>query len=384
MPKTKKTYNVHQWTPFIEEAARKYGVDSNLVKAVMETESHGDPNAGSPKGAAGLMQMMPGTARGYGSSVEELRKNPVKAIDLGVKHLAGMIAKYDGDERFAIRAYNAGTGNMRKYKNAPPFRETRKYEEKVFAAKNRFLGGAEAGYIFPVQASHYRMTSSFGETGKSHPRPHTGIDIAVPTGTPIMAMRPGRVIEMQEGDKSYGRYIKVDEGGGVVRQYSHLHSFEGVTVGGSVYGGQKIALSGGGREDKDRGVSTGAHLDVKKIVNGKPVNFMSELTGSTAGAGKTIPYTDSPAAKSLMGIVAPITYEPTNFETKPTKALQSAAEEPATPAFNVFNPMQVYGDDPNGVFNPMSVFNEKPSAATMAVANTPEVFDPMSIFTRTE
>lgn len=112
----------------IERAAQKHSLDELLLAAVMEIESGFNPNAVSPVGALGLMQVMPSTAELFGYA-DPL--NPVSNVDLGARYLSRMIRDFDGDLELALAAYNAGPGAVRRFDGVPPFRETRTYVKKV-------------------------------------------------------------------------------------------------------------------------------------------------------------------------------------------------------------------------------------------------------------
>lgn len=112
----------------IHEKAAKYKVDPSLVAAVMEQESRFKPRAKSPVGARGLMQLMPRTGRWMGASN---LYDPEQNVDAGVKYIAYLNKRFNGDLKTIIAAYNAGEGNVRRYRGVPPFRETRTYVKKV-------------------------------------------------------------------------------------------------------------------------------------------------------------------------------------------------------------------------------------------------------------
>ncbi len=112
----------------IHEKARKYDVDPALVAAVVETESKFHRNARSSVGARGLMQLMPRTGRWLGAMN---LYDPEQNVDAGVKYLRYLQARFDGNLKKAIAAYNAGEGNVQRYGGVPPFQETRSYVKKV-------------------------------------------------------------------------------------------------------------------------------------------------------------------------------------------------------------------------------------------------------------
>jgi len=112
----------------IHEKAIKYDVDPALVAAVIEQESRFKPRARSQVGARGLMQLMPRTGRWMGA--RDLY-DPEQNIDAGVKYIKYLNERFDGDLRKTVAAYNAGEGNVERYRGIPPFRETRQYVKKV-------------------------------------------------------------------------------------------------------------------------------------------------------------------------------------------------------------------------------------------------------------
>ncbi|MDR2693999.1 MAG: transglycosylase SLT domain-containing protein [Chitinispirillales bacterium] len=130
-----------KWDSLISEVCERYGVDKDLVTAVVARESAGNPHAISPKGAKGLMQLMDATARdmGVGSSF-----SPIENITGGVKYLKNMLNSFNGDESLALASYNAGPGAVKRYNGIPPYRETREYVRAVLALKAKAAEGALA------------------------------------------------------------------------------------------------------------------------------------------------------------------------------------------------------------------------------------------------
>lgn len=112
----------------IAQAAQKHNVDANLVRALIKQESNFNPSAVSNKGAMGLMQLMPGTARQLGVSDPF---DPQQNVEAGVKHLKQLLDNYNGDVRLGLAAYNAGEGAVARNKGVPPYRETRDYVKRI-------------------------------------------------------------------------------------------------------------------------------------------------------------------------------------------------------------------------------------------------------------
>ena len=122
-------------SPLIYQQSKIHDVDESLIKAVIYTESHFNPNATSHKGASGLMQLMPATAEKYG--VNDLY-NPRQNIIAGIKHLKYLLSRYPYKLKFAIAAYNAGETAVDKYNGIPPYKETQGYVKKVMKHYKRF------------------------------------------------------------------------------------------------------------------------------------------------------------------------------------------------------------------------------------------------------
>jgi soluble lytic murein transglycosylase-like protein len=115
--------------PIIQRASHRYNIDAALVRAIIMVESEYNPNAISVKGAKGLMQLMPVTAKHLG--VVNVF-NPEQNIHAGVRHFKFLLEQFDGDVKLALAAYNAGTRHVKRYNAVPPFKETKRYLKKVF------------------------------------------------------------------------------------------------------------------------------------------------------------------------------------------------------------------------------------------------------------
>ena len=120
----------------IEQAAARHNVDPNLVRAVIKVESNFNPNAVSRKGAMGLMQLMPSTAR-------QLNVNnpfdPEQNVDAGVRHLKQLLESYGGDIKLTLAAYNAGAGAVARSSGVPHYAETQNYVRRI---TNLYYSGA--------------------------------------------------------------------------------------------------------------------------------------------------------------------------------------------------------------------------------------------------
>jgi len=115
--------------PIIFQTANRYQVDPALVNAIIMAESEYNPRALSKRGARGLMQLMPATAKELG--VKDIY-NPEQNIDGGVRYFKQLVNRFDGDVTLALAAYNAGSRKVRHYRGVPPFKATKRYIKKVF------------------------------------------------------------------------------------------------------------------------------------------------------------------------------------------------------------------------------------------------------------
>ena len=145
--------NKNAFDQLIRQAAQHHGVSEGLVKAIMHTESGFNIHARSPVGAQGLMQLMPATARRFNVSNAY---DPQQNIFGGVKYLSWLLKRFNGDTRLAIAAYNAGEGNVDKYGDVPPFRETRDYVKRV---TSRYQNLYASGLGTPLSESNSNTPS---------------------------------------------------------------------------------------------------------------------------------------------------------------------------------------------------------------------------------
>lgn len=124
-----------KYGPLISAAAEVFGLDESLLRAVVWQESRFRDWVTSPKGAMGLMQLMPGTARGLGVTNAY---DPIQNVAGGARHLRNLLRRYGGDVSMALAAYNAGEGSVKKYRGIPPYRETQNYVAVIRAKMASF------------------------------------------------------------------------------------------------------------------------------------------------------------------------------------------------------------------------------------------------------
>lgn len=154
--------NDDSFSNHINEAAKLYGLDPYLIKSIIKAESDFDPSAKSAKGAKGLMQLMPTTARLVGCKNEfDARDN----ILGGASYFKMMLKRFNGNTDLALAAYNAGPGNVDKHKGIPPFRETKNYIRKV-------------NHYYKQYTSEYITDNKHTET-KIHRLPASNTDLSV-------------------------------------------------------------------------------------------------------------------------------------------------------------------------------------------------------------
>ena len=148
-----KAFSAQDIDAAIDQAASRHNVDPNLVRAVIKVESNFNPNAVSRKGAMGLMQLMPQTAR-------QLRVenpfDPQQNVDAGVRHLKQLMESYGGDVKLTLAAYNAGQGAVARSAGVPHFAETRNYVKRITQLYYRGSnpGGSDPGSHFLESPMH--------------------------------------------------------------------------------------------------------------------------------------------------------------------------------------------------------------------------------------
>ena len=136
-PSTKSTDRLSRYDDIINSASQQFGVDKNLIKSVILTESAANERAVSSEKAKGLMQLIDSTAKEMGvSNVWDPKQN----ILGGTKYLAQMLQKFNGNVDLALASYNAGPQNVEKYGGVPPFEETQNYIKRVMGYLNHLKG----------------------------------------------------------------------------------------------------------------------------------------------------------------------------------------------------------------------------------------------------
>nr|DAR07932.1 MAG TPA: minor tail protein [Caudoviricetes sp.] len=162
----------------IERKAAQYGVDPALVRAVVVQESGGNPNARSPVGAQGLMQLMPATAAGLGVRNPA---DPEQNLDGGVRYLAQQLKAFGGDVSKALAAYNAGPGAVQRHGGVPPYRETQGYVNSIMS----MYQPAPRGRVVSIQRG--------GRPVYEAPQPHNQV-VTTPEGIRVVdTSRPGLI-----------------------------------------------------------------------------------------------------------------------------------------------------------------------------------------------
>lgn len=277
-----------KYSSLIKKYAKQYGVNPNLIAAIIKQESAFNAKAISPAGAKGLMQLMPATARSLGVKNSY---DPSQNIKGGTKYIAQMLKKYGGNIEKALRAYNAGSGNLAK---SYGFAETNKYVKNVTSNFNSYLKKA-GGNITKVSTSAIKnMEATVKKTttrklagwsgqitqGYGGKNGHLGVDIDGKKGQRLESNVNGKVKFAGKGtgvNKSYGNYVVVTGSNGKSYLYAHLDATS-VKKGQTVKVGQKIGEIGNtGNVVKGKG-GDGSHLHYEvRDKNGNRINPLSSV-----------------------------------------------------------------------------------------------------------
>ncbi len=265
-------------------------LNENLIASVILAESNGKPTIVSPKGAKGLMQLMPNTATDcinqllkekwinnpeineLKQKLEQAKSDPSKIFDPEINLLLGIYYLNQQTTTFknvdvALAAYNAGPAAVNKFRNTiPPYAETKKYVQQIHnnyeslnAVKEIQL--ANLDLTWPVQNS--TVSSPYGYRKhpiNGNPHFHPAVDIPAAQGATVHASMAGRITKAEKSS-TYGNFVEIKHDNGVISQYSHLNTID-VKVGDKVLAKHTIATIG------STGNSTGPHLDYRISRNG--------------------------------------------------------------------------------------------------------------------
>ena len=293
-----------RWKPLILAAASKHNVDPDVLAIMMLVESSGDPNAQSPAGAVGLMQIMPRTGeliaqeRNISDFKTEKLADPETNLDFGAYYLARQVDTFGKDKEptekveLAAAAYNGGTQSVREYLagTKPLSEETTRYKTLVAGMwsergaeesttyrtwRERIRERAAQRAASPVSGAH--VTMPYGDatnpfSGKQEK--HAGIDLAKEEGTPVVAPWGGKVRNATaDGDR--GNAVVIDHGNGLETRFHHLGEMN-VTPGQTIAKGDKIGTVG------STGKSTGPHVHFEVRDFGEPIDPTRYATSNQA------------------------------------------------------------------------------------------------------
>ena len=149
--------DVKPYDPIILKIAQKHSVPAALIHAIIRAESNYDAFAISAKGAMGLMQLMPDTARAYGVGNFY---DPAENIEGGTKYLKDLIRLFHGETKYVLAAYNAGQEAVKRYHGIPPYEETRNYIKRIQASyKNSVIQTRTRIYRFYDESGRLVLTN---------------------------------------------------------------------------------------------------------------------------------------------------------------------------------------------------------------------------------
>ena len=166
-----------EYDPIIEGYAARYGVDPVLVRAVILVESNFDPATVSHKGACGLMQLMPATARRFDVDVQKIH-DPDQNIRGGVAYLAFLLDLHANDLPRVLASYNAGENAVARYRGIPPYRETRQYVQKALTVYYGRPWGASTIEVHPRRQDAGTLRGGFDHEAPKLP-PYVGTVAAI-------------------------------------------------------------------------------------------------------------------------------------------------------------------------------------------------------------
>ncbi len=274
----------------IEAAAARHGVDADLLAIVVLAESGGNPRAVSPRGARGLMQLLPKTAETLAREAKlayapEKLDEPAYNLDLGARYLKAQLERFGAAKdpvALAIAAYNGGPEQAQAWAEgrAPLSSETAGYEQRVLgmwrergsetsaayqAWREKFRGRNAQRAVSPLSAG--KVTLGFGAVGNPIDGPearHPGVDLAASAGTPLRAPLDGVVSEVSS-DPRRGTVVVLTHSGGLQTRYHHLGSVQ-VKPAERVHQGETFATVG------TSGQSTGPHVHYEVLDLGEPID----------------------------------------------------------------------------------------------------------------
>jgi len=291
---------VSRHSALIDETARTHDVDPRIVALMVLVESVGNPEAVSPTGARGLLQLMPATARlvaerhGLPQPTDRELLEPARNLDLGVRLLRELLdtpgEPSDGRLEIAWLTYNAGAKAVRLHQEegAALPTEARRYADRLLGlwqdrasdsspAFDAWRARAHAAWAksarHPLPGAN--VTSAFG--ARRAPLPgaaenHEGIDLAHLAGTPVLALRAGTIIEATDAGDARGAYVVIHHGLAMETRYHHLGQIH-VREGDSITAGQALGTVG------SSGKSTGPHLHLEVRDLGRAIDPEPMLEG---------------------------------------------------------------------------------------------------------
>ena len=231
-----------QFNQLAEEKGAKWGVNPNMIRAIVSVESAGRIDAVSPVGARGLMQLMPATAERMGVPRNQLF-DPERNMEAGVRYLSYLNKMFDGNPRLVAAAYNAGEGAVMKYGGVPPYRETQNYAPAVvsrlnllencgvacytkehMANPNRYAFGASGAPSEPQAPSQTRLNAWLGRNQAATGAVYTPSVVVKPTPTPAAtvgtpdinnrSVATAEVVQVSKPKRHIQSFVNTDLGDG--------------------------------------------------------------------------------------------------------------------------------------------------------------------------